>query len=38
LLRGNQVTIVDIKKVRATPSLDLPLQPGDRVDVPQSLW
>jgi len=28
----------DVKKVRANPSLDLQLQPGDRVQVPQSLF
>ncbi len=30
--------IIDVKKIRANPSLDLQLQPGDRVEVPQSLF
>ena len=38
LLRGTQVTVVDVKKIRANPSLDLPLQPGDKIEVPQSLF
>jgi polysaccharide export outer membrane protein len=38
LLRGNQVTIVDVKKVRANPSLDLQLLPGDRIEVLQSIF
>jgi polysaccharide biosynthesis/export protein VpsN len=38
LLRGTQVTVVDIKKIRANPSLDLQLQPGDKIEVPQSLF
>ncbi|MBV9674551.1 MAG: polysaccharide export protein, partial [Verrucomicrobia bacterium] len=38
LLRGNQVTVVDIKKIRANPAYDIQLQPGDRVEVPQSLF
>ncbi|HYY27800.1 MAG TPA: SLBB domain-containing protein [Chthoniobacterales bacterium] len=38
LLRGTQVTVVDVKKIRANPSLDLPLEPGDKVEVPQSLF
>ncbi len=38
LLRGKQSTIIDVKKIRTNPSLDLPLQPGDRIDVPMSLF
>jgi protein involved in polysaccharide export with SLBB domain len=38
LLRGNQSTIIDIKKIRTNPSLDLPLQPGDRIEVPLSIF
>lgn len=30
--------IIDVKKIRANPSLDLQLQPGERVEVPQSLF
>jgi len=38
LLRGTEVTIVDVKKIRGNPSLDIPLQPGDKIEVPQSLF
>jgi len=38
LLRGQQVTIIDVKKIRAKPSRDVQLEPGDRVEVPQSLF
>jgi protein involved in polysaccharide export with SLBB domain len=38
LLRGQQVTIIDVKKIRANPSRDVQLEPGDRVEVPQSLF
>ena len=38
LLRGQQVTVVDVKKIRANPSRDVQLEPGDRVEVPQSLF
>jgi protein involved in polysaccharide export with SLBB domain len=38
LLRGNEVMVIDIRKVRSNPSLDIPVEPGDRVEVPQSLF
>lgn len=38
LLRGSEVQIIDIKKVRAEPSLDLQLEPGDRIEVPLSIF
>jgi polysaccharide biosynthesis/export protein VpsN len=38
LLRGNEVMVIDVKKIRVNPSLDLPVQPGDRIEVPQSLF
>jgi protein involved in polysaccharide export with SLBB domain len=38
LLRGNEVLVIDIKKARANPSLDIPVEPGDRIEVPQSLF
>jgi protein involved in polysaccharide export with SLBB domain len=38
LLRGNDVMIINVKKVRKNPSLDLQLQPGDRIEVPMSLF
>lgn len=38
LLRGTQVTTVDVKKIRSDPAKDIGLQPGDKVEVPQSLF
>ena len=38
LLRGNEVRVIDVKKLRAEPSLDLQLEPGDRIEVPQSIF
>jgi len=38
LLRGQQVTIIDAKKIRTNPSRDVQLEPGDQVEVPQSLF
>jgi protein involved in polysaccharide export with SLBB domain len=38
LLRGTEVIRVDVKKIRANPSLDVELQPGDKIEVPQSLF
>ncbi|MBV8224436.1 MAG: polysaccharide export protein [Verrucomicrobia bacterium] len=38
LLRGTEVIRVDVKKIRANPSLDVGLQPGDKIEVPQSLF
>ncbi len=38
LLRGNEVSVVDVKKIRSNPSLDVLVQPGDRVEVPQSIF
>jgi polysaccharide biosynthesis/export protein VpsN len=34
LLRHNQVMIIDVNKIRANPSLDVQLQPGDRIEAP----
>jgi protein involved in polysaccharide export with SLBB domain len=34
LLRNNQVMIIDVTKIRANPSLDVQLQPGDRIEAP----
>ena len=34
LLRDNQVMIVDVIKIRANPSLDVQLKPGDRIETP----
>jgi polysaccharide export outer membrane protein len=38
LLRGSHVTVYDVRKFRKDPSLDVKLQPGDKVEVPQSLF
>ena len=38
LLRRGTVQIIDVKAVRANPSLDLKLLPGDQIEVPQSWW
>jgi protein involved in polysaccharide export with SLBB domain len=35
LLRADEVMIIDAKKIRANPSLDVPLEPGDRIEVPR---
>jgi protein involved in polysaccharide export with SLBB domain len=38
LLRGNSAKVYDIRQFRRDPSLDPKLQPGDRVEVPQSFF
>jgi len=38
LLRGSQSTVFDVRSFRKNPSLDVKLQPGDRVEVPQSFF
>jgi polysaccharide export outer membrane protein len=38
LLRGNEVKVYDVRQFRRDPSLDLKLQPGDRVEVPQTFF
>ena len=38
LLRGNEVKVYDVRQFRRDPSLDVRLQPGDRVEVPQSFF
>ena len=38
LLRGKTATIYDVRQFRRDPSKDAPLQPGDRVEVPQSFF
>jgi protein involved in polysaccharide export with SLBB domain len=35
LLRADEVMIIDTKKIRANPSLDIPVRPGDRIEVPK---
>jgi protein involved in polysaccharide export with SLBB domain len=38
VLRGSKVTVYDVRKFRRDPSKDVNLQPGDRVEVPQSFF
>jgi polysaccharide biosynthesis/export protein VpsN len=38
LLRGKEVKVLDVRQFRKNPSKDLALQPGDRVEVPQTLF
>ena len=38
LIRDGGVQIVNIKAVRKNPALDVPLLPGDQIEVPQSFW
>jgi protein involved in polysaccharide export with SLBB domain len=38
VLRRNQVKIYDVRQFRRDPSLDIRLQPGDRVEVPQTFF
>ncbi len=38
LLRGNEVKMFDVREFRKDPSKDIPLRPGDRIEVPQSFF
>jgi protein involved in polysaccharide export with SLBB domain len=38
VLRGNDVKVYDVRQFRKDPSQDVRLQPGDRVEVPQSFF
>lgn len=38
LLRGSEATLYDVRQFRRDPSKDVKLQPGDRVEVPQSFF
>jgi protein involved in polysaccharide export with SLBB domain len=38
LLRGSEVTIYDVRQFRKDPSKDVKLQPGDRIEVPQTFF
>jgi protein involved in polysaccharide export with SLBB domain len=35
LVRADEITIIDAKKIRANPSLDIKVEPGDRIEIPQ---
>ena len=37
LLRDNKLMIIDVNKIRTNPSLDVPVQPGDRIEAPSIL-
>ena len=38
VLRGSEVKLYDVRQFRRDPSLDVKLQPGDRVEVPQTFF
>ena len=38
LMRGNHVEIINCKKIRANPSLDVKVLPGDIIQVPETIW
>ncbi len=38
LSRDGKLTIIDIRKISEDPSKDFPVQPGDQIEVLQSLW
>jgi protein involved in polysaccharide export with SLBB domain len=38
LLRGSEVKVCDVRQFRRDPSKDVKLQPGDRIEVPQSFF
>ena len=38
LLRGNDVTVYDVRRFRKEPSEDVKLRPGDKIEVPQSFF
>lgn len=38
LLRETHVYLLDVRKIRGNPSMDVYLKPGDKIDVPQSFW
>lgn len=38
LLREGQVILINVREIRKDPSRDIPLKPGDSIEVPQSFW
>lgn len=38
LLRGNEAKVYDVRQFRREPGLDPKLQPGDKIEVPQSFF
>ena len=37
-MRGSNVKIYDVREARRDPSRDIKLQPGDRIEIPQSFF
>lgn len=38
LVQGNKVTIFDLRELRKNPKLDIPIYPGDKIEVPKSWY
>jgi polysaccharide export outer membrane protein len=38
VLRGNEVTVYDVRQFRRDPSRDVRMRPGDRVEIPQTFF
>ncbi|MEO5755011.1 MAG: SLBB domain-containing protein [Chthoniobacterales bacterium] len=38
LLRGSEAKVYDVRQFRREPALDPKLQPGDKIEVPQSFF
>ncbi len=38
LLRGSEARVIDVRQIRKEPGLDPKLQPGDKIEVPQSFF
>ena len=38
LLRDGEATVVNVKRARLNPELDIRLEPGDTLEVPRSFW
>ncbi len=38
LLRDGKVVVIDVTAIVADPGKDIPLQPGDSIEVPQNFW
>ena len=37
-IHDSKVQIIDAKKIRKDPTLDIKVYPGDQIEVPQSIW
>lgn len=38
LFREGKIVVVDLRAIRNDPSLDIPLRPGDTLEVPEAFW